>query len=211
MNTKHIKQNPMTGAIVFAVLGILAGVLLIAMPIELLINIVFVVMGIITVAYSLPTMLASLALLSSTAGKVTFVLSAVSVAVGAVMIFWHNSVLLILLGIYMILLPLINVLLSSDRSAAIKAELPKLILGVVMVVLGPAGVLGILFDIAGVCLIVWSVVYAVSMYAALRKSQHTTGARVFVDTDGNGSIDTVYVDTTGDGKADTATHYKEEQ
>jgi hypothetical protein len=34
---------------------------------------------------------------------------------------------------------------------------------------------------------------------------------VFVDTDGNGSIDTVYVDTTGDGKADTATHYKEEQ
>jgi hypothetical protein len=30
-----------------------------------------------------------------------------------------------------------------------------------------------------------------------------TGGRVFVDTDGNGTIDAVYVDTTGDGKVDT--------
>ncbi len=211
MKKTHIRQNVMAAALTFAALGVLAGILLIVMPVTLLINIVFVVMGVVTVAYNLPSLFASLTALSSTAGKVAFVLSALSVCVGCMMIFWHNSLLLILLGVYMIAVPLINILMASDRSSAVKAEMPKLILGVVMVVLGPANVVGILFDIAGLCLIIWSAVYVISMYVTLRKSQHKTGARVFVDTDGNGSIDTVYVDTTGDGKADTATRYNEEQ
>ena len=44
-----------------------------------------------------------------------------------------------------------------------------------------------------------------------KASTATTGNRIFVDSDGDGSIDTVYVDTTGDGKADTATPFREEK
>jgi hypothetical protein len=77
--------------------------------------------------------------------------------------------------------------------------------------LGPANTIDILFDIAGIGVIVLSIVYLISMYVVVKKSQNTIGARVFVDEDGNGTIDAVYVDTDGNGEADTATHYKEKK
>ena len=45
----------------------------------------------------------------------------------------------------------------------------------------------------------------------VKKAQNVVGSRIFVDEDGNGTIDTVYVDTDGNGKADTATSYREKK
>ena len=56
-----------------------------------------------------------------------------------------------------------------------------------------------------------SIIYLIAMYAVIKKSQNVTGNRVFVDTDGNGTIDTIYVDTDGNGEVDTATDYKEKK
>ena len=84
-------------------------------------------------------------------------------------------------------------------------------MGIVLLVLGPAKTIDVLFDVAGIGVIILSIVYLISMYRLVKKSQNVTGARVFVDTDGNGTIDTVYVDTDGNGKADTATRYREKK
>ncbi|MBQ7335348.1 MAG: hypothetical protein IJW92_02610 [Clostridia bacterium] len=211
MNVKNNSKNTMTTALIYTVLGILVGILLIAISTDFLLKVVFVIMGIVTVACNLPGLIQGISENATPAGKTQLVLSALSVALGFVMIFWHNSVLMILLGVYMLILPIVRILQAADRSAQIKTELPRLILGAVLILLGPAGVLDILFDIAGWCTIALSVVYLITVYVSLRKHQNTPGARVFVDTDGNGKIDTVYVDTTGDGKADTATNYKEDQ
>ena len=66
----------------------------------------------------------------------------------------------------------------------------------------------VLFDIAGVGLIVLSILYLLWWYRMVKKAQNVVGNRIFVDEDGNGTIDTVYVDTDGNGKADTATNYR---
>ena len=127
------------------------------------------------------------------------------------MIFWHSDVLLIIVGIAMIGQPIFAIATSDDRKTRLKAELPKLIVGIVLLVLGPAKTLDLLFDIAGIGLIVLSIVYLIWMYVVIKKSQNTTGARIFVDTDGNGPIDAVYVDTDKNGEADTATTYREQK
>jgi uncharacterized membrane protein len=127
------------------------------------------------------------------------------------MLFWHSSVLLIVVGVIMIVQPILSIISATDATARLKAEAPKLIIGIVLVVLGPAKAIDTLFDIAGIALIVLSIVYLLSMYRLVKKSQNVTGARVFVDTDGNGTIDAVYVDTDGNGEADTATHYREKK
>jgi hypothetical protein len=211
MKVQHDKNATMTSAWITAGIGAVLGLLLILIPVGFLLKLVFTVMGIVTVLSNLPGLAQGIGTFSTPMGKVSLISSAIAILIGCLMIFWDSGVLMIVLGVYMILLPLINVLLSKNPRAQIKAELPKLILGVVLVLLGPAGTFELLFDIAGWCVIALSVFYVITVYLTMRKHQNTPGTRVFVDTDGNGIVDTVYVDTTGDGKADTATNYKEEQ
>lgn len=211
MKVQHDKNATMTFAWITAGIGAVLGLLLILIPVGFLLKLVFTVMGIVTVLSNLPGLAQGIGTFSTPMGKVSLISSAIAILIGCLMIFWDSGVLMIVLGVYMILLPLINVLLSKNPRAQIKAELPKLILGVVLVLLGPAGTFELLFDIAGWCVIALSVFYVITVYLTMRKHQNTPGTRVFVDTDGNGIVDTVYVDTTGDGKADTATNYKEEQ
>ena len=127
------------------------------------------------------------------------------------MLFWHSSILLIAVGVLMIAHPIFAIMNSTDRKAKCKVELPKLIIGAVLVLLGPANAIGYLFDIAGAALIALSIIYLIWSYRLVKKAQNIAGNRVFVDEDGNGTIDAIYVDTDGNGKADTAADYKEKK
>ena len=111
----------------------------------------------------------------------------------------------------MIAQPILAIVNAVDRKERLKAELPKLIIGLILVLLGPANAIDALFDIAGVGLIVLSILYVLWTYKFVKKSQHIIGKRIFVDEDGNGTIDAIYVDTDGNGEADTATSYREKK
>lgn len=211
MKVQHNKNATMTAAWITAGIGAVLGLLLILIPVGFLLKLVFTVMGIVTVLSNLQGLAQGISTFSTSEGKVSLISSAIAILVGFLMIFWDNGILMIILGVYMILFPLISILLSKSPRAQIRCELPKLILGVVLIILGPAGTFELLFDIAGWCVIALSAFYVVTVYLTMRKRQNTPGTRVFVDTDGNGIVDAVYVDTTGDGKADTATNYKEKQ
>ena len=187
------------------------GLLLIVIPIGFLIDVVFFIMGIATIAVSLPALFSLLPLRHTSVGKVSLISTALMVIAGFLMLFWHSSVLLIVVGVVMVVQPILAIASDSDRQARLKAELPKLIIGVILVVLGPANAIDILFDVAGVGLIVLSILYLLWSYRIVKKAQNITGNRIFVDTDGNGTIDTIYVDTDGNGEADTATNYREKK
>ena len=147
-------------------------------------------------------------------GRIALVFSVISLIVGLLLIFWHNTVLTVLLGIYMIVYPLIGILAASDKMAQLRTELPKMILGVVLLLVGPQKSLTLLFDVVGWIIISLTLVYTVLMLLGSRKGKkhlNRTGGRIFVDTTGDGKIDTVYVDTTGDGRVDTATQYREDK
>ncbi len=204
-----------TGVLVFSLLGLLAGILLIALPVELLLRIVFVIVGVITVVCNLPMVFAGLSNLGSRSGQVSLVLSLISVVFGVLMIFFHSTVLVILVGVYLLILPLVEILIAKERGAQLRAELPKLILGVVLVVVGPARGASILFDVAGWIIVLLTAVYFVSMLISYlirqKKAEAQTGNRTFVDTTGDGKIDTVYTDIDGDGKPDTKRRYREDK
>lgn len=204
-NKKYLFSSILTSAI----FGILLGILLLAIPTDLLLNVICVIMGIVTIVNQVPTFTMGIAAFSTLEGKLSFFTSLLSMMMGFVMIFWHVQFLLFFLGIYLIVMPLIDVLFSKQRLERLKAEAPKLILGTVMLIVGPAQSLDILLKVAGWIVIGLTVIYVILMLISVRKKQQVTGSRVFADTNGDGTIDTVYVDTTGDGKADTATRYYE--
>ena len=211
MDFKNIRSAFSRTSLTVAGIGVLIGLLLILIPVGFLLDVVFFIMGIATIVVSLPALITLLPLRHTGVGNVSLICTALTVFAGFLMLFWHSSVLLIVVGVIMIVQPILAIVSASDATARLKAEAPKLIVGIVLVVLGPAKAIDTLFDIAGIGLIVLSIVYLISMYRIVKKSQNVTGARVFVDTDGNGTIDAVYVDTDGNGEADTATHYREKK
>ncbi len=211
MDFKNIRRGFSRASLTVAGIGVLIGLLLIVIPVGFLLDVVFFIMGIVTIAVSLPALISLLPLRHTGVGGVSLICTALMVVAGFLMLFWHSSVLLIIVGIFMIVQPILSIVSATDGQARLKAEAPKLIIGIVLVVLGPAKAIDTLFDIAGIGLIVLSIVYLISMYRVVKKSQNVTGARVFVDTDGNGKIDTIYVDTDGNGEADTATSYREKK
>lgn len=206
-----MKKNNNSGIWVMLAIGLLAGGLLILLDASLLLKILFVVMGVFTVIANVPGVVAGIVDFSTRTGKFTLISSAVSVLVGFLMIFKHSALLMVFLGVYMLVLPLIGILLASDKKKQLMSELPKMILGVVLLVVGPAETLGILFDVAGTIILVLSVVIALVMLARAKRYSSKTGGRIFADTDGDGTIDTVFVDTTGDGKPDLGVDYNEKK
>ena len=211
MDFKNIRRGFSRASLAIAGVGALVGLILIAVPVGFLLDLVFFIMGIATIVVSLPALISLLPLHGTRVGNVSLICTALMVFAGFLMLFWHSSVLLVAVGILMIVQPIIAIVNAPDRQARLKAELPKLIIGVILVLLGPAKAIDILFDVAGVGLIVSSILYLIWSYRLIKKTQNVTGNRVFVDEDGNGTIDAIYVDTDGNGEADTATDYKEKK
>ena len=211
MDFKNIRRGFSRATWVIAGVGALIGLLLILIPVGFLLDLVFFIMGIATIVVSLPALISLLPLRHTKVGNISLICTALMVFAGFLMLFWHSSVLLIAVGILMIAQPILAVVNAPDRQARIKAELPKFIVGVILVLLGPANAIDILFDVAGVGLIVLSILYLLWSYRLVKKAQNIAGNRVFVDEDGNGTIDAVYVDIDGNGEADTATDYKEKK
>ena len=195
-----------------AAVGLAIGLLLILLPVSTLLKIIFIIAGAATVLYHLPGFVSGLANINKRTGQVTLILSTLSLILGVVMIFHHSTVLMVILGIYLLVLPTVQILLAQNRSLQLKTELPKIILGIVLILIGPGRALEILFDVAGWLITILTVAYVVGVFVSDRirqkRANHTTGNRVFVDHDGDGSVDSVIVDTTGDGKPDTEKPYR---
>ena len=184
MELKNIRRDFSRMILTTAGIGILIGLLLIFLPVGFLLDVVFFIMGIVTVVVSLPALISLLPLRHTKVGKVSIICTALMVAAGFLMLFWHSDFLLIGVGVVMIAQPILAIVVATDRQARFKTELPKLIIGIILVILGPASTVDILFDIAGVGLIVLSIIYVLWSYRLIKKSQNVTGSRIFVDEDG---------------------------
>ena len=139
------------------ILGILLGIVLIAVDFSKIIDVLFIIIGIVILVCNLPAFIYAI-----TSLKIPSIISsALPIAAGVLMIFWHTSVLFYILGIYMIILPVCRIILSRDAASSFKLELPRLILGLLLLIIGPGVAVNMLFTVAGYVLCVLSAVYIV--------------------------------------------------
>ena len=181
--------------LVAGLIGVLMGILLLWIPVDFLISLMFIVFGVLTLLSAIPAFFVSLTNRNDRGYLLNIILSALSVAFGIVLIFWHNDVLMILLGAYMLVFPLIRILISGQKKQQLKTELPRMILGLVMILVGPGATVSILLRIAGVVVIVLSILYTlVSLLITLfgtKKEKAASDGRIYVDVDGDGVVDAV--------------------
>lgn len=159
-----IKKNTFISSMIIAAIGLTIGIVLTVCG-NTIASTIFIILGIFVIINSIPTFISSLAALPDKNALVVFVMSAVSLIMGFVMIFFRNEVFTIIVGIYLLLLPIYRIITASDKKAQFTADAPSIILGLVLILVGP----GKLIVYVGIVMIAVSVVYAIySLISYLR-------------------------------------------
>ena len=204
----NIKKTSLVPTFVVGGIGIIFG-LLVAFLAELIFDIVLIVCGVLTLLSGISQLFGAIVGFANKKKVAVFdlIISAITIVMGIMLVFFRNEIVVALIGIYLVAFPLIRTLIATKKLEQLKVELPAMILGVALLIVAPRGLIHILGKVAGAIIIVFSVVYIVVGILAYLKAkkiaESTTGNRVYVDADGNGTIDAVLVDTTNDGQLDT--------
>lgn len=210
-----MKKVTLVPTLVVGGIGIVFGILF-ALLASVIFDIILIVCGVFTLISAIPQLISAIKGFAEKQKIAVFdlIMSILTVAVGIMLIFYRNEIVMLVVGAYLLVFPLIRTLVARQKLQQLKSELPSMILGIVLMIVAPKALVGILGAVAGAIIVVLSVFYTVvgvlAYFKAKKILESTDGPRIFVDTDGNGTVDTVYVDTTNDGVCDTEIKIKED-
>lgn len=217
MIKKQLLAKIITSTVTSILLGLLLILLPIILPVSRLIRIAFIVLGVVTIINYIPSLLAGLKDCPSAEGKEDLIVSIIGIAIGVVMIFYQGTLLTVLAAIFLIILPLIRILMTQNRTAAVRGELFRIILGIVLIAFLPAlmgavdTIVKVVLTVIGIMIIVCAVINGYNGYRVWKsfiEPNPNRAAEVFIDSTGDGVVDTIMVDTTGNGIADTELKYR---
>ena len=143
------------------IVGVLLGIVMIFIDSAVLLAILLKLVGIILIIIYAPRAVLAIRKMNTKLGRIEFWVSLIGTVIGATVIFLPGAALtagMIVAGIWFIVLPIIDIIYSKYPSEQFKVELPKIIVGIVIVILGPTAFVSILFKILGVVITVISAV-----------------------------------------------------
>lgn len=210
--SNNLKKMTLISALITGVVGILIGILLLCISAEKLFSILSILLGLIGVIVTLPPFLDAVMHNGRPGSATDIILHGIVLLISLALIFTRNFVVMILVGIFLVIVPVVRIARATDTFGQFKQDLPRILIGIVLICIGPCRVIDTLFSIVGWIVIAISVLDLIwNVFAYFHRYERaesvTKGTRTFVDVTGDGKIDTVYIDTTGDGKTDTEIPY----
>lgn len=211
-----IKKNLIIARVTGTLLGVLLGILVLVLAavlkpdtLQRIIQVTLIICGIFTIISNLPELVSGAANLNTSLGLVDFISAILGIAMGIALIFFQNTVLVVIIGAYMLLFPLLRILMAREKGKQFLREVWRLIMGVLVLVFLPTlldatfTVVHILLLVVGWVVIAGSVIAGViSIIRIARADLAGTATRTTRRSDKRGR-GTVYADTTGDGRIDT--------
>lgn len=151
-----IKKRPylaLTGLIMICL-----GIYFLCAPADVIKNIVFVVIGLLLIALSIY----KLYLIKFNLSNENAMMSIIVIVIGVILILFSSLVnwVFIICGIYILVEPVLKLLKSKQVKEQFMLELPKIILGIILILLAFDGIYGILFSAIGICLLIYGVYIA---------------------------------------------------
>lgn len=161
-----IKKNLLIHMIITCLLMVLVGVLLIVLDANLLITVCTIILGAILIALGLE------GVLISNKSNVFLVLYILQITLGVLMIVFRNETIDILVGIYLIGLPIARIILNkSFWKDELRKQLPSLILGTCIILFGVGTIANIMLNVTGWILIGLAAIYLILGSISLAKHQ----------------------------------------
>ncbi len=171
MNESNQRQFRITG-LTISLIGIIVGLLFVLLSGEILANIVFIISGVLIIAFTLPAFIQSIKDLHyrTPVAYSQFAGALITIISGIILIFWHDALTWII-SILILVFSLIRIIMAkSSWSEELIHQLPAIIFAIIILVIGIGGVLDILLDIIGYILLVLSSIYfVISLVALIRK------------------------------------------
>ncbi len=140
-----MKKNLLVARIAVMVIGILVGVLLVVLgtilqpsTVATIIKWGLIIYGIFIIIGNIPGLISGAANIHKATGVFDLVCSILGIGLGVAMIFYHGSILVALVAIYLIIFPLIRVLMSERKGDQLKAEALRIVLSLVLLIFLPA-------------------------------------------------------------------------
>ena len=220
-----------------------AGALVLAFPqiFSIVLNAIFALIGVSLTLTTIPNLIGGIANVKQKKGRFDLIFSIVTIVIGVTLAIYGGINVLVQIGVriiampiivftimsilrwvvcglvalYLIVLPIIRIAKAEKKFMQLKAELVKILLGVLIVVLLICGLLfsvlnqfiGISLIVVGVLTALFALLILIVGLVGLKKADKVkvdSGiVAVGVDVDGDGTIDVLHVDTDGDGKVDT--------
>ena len=148
-------------------IGILLGLLLVLVPASSIVDLILVVIGLILIVTN------GIRLYQRTNNEDKssnqMLLDVLGILAGFLLISWSNLVITIIVSIYLIIEPIIELALVKFDKEKMMIEAPKIVLGVVLVICGFKA-FDILFKIVGIVILLGSLLYLGINYYLYKKS-----------------------------------------
>ena len=192
-----MKKNLLVARIAVMIIGILTGVLLLALgailkpsTVATIIHWGLIIYGVIIVIGNIPGLVSGIANVHKAAGMFDLVCSVLGIALGVAMIFYQGTVLVALVAAYLIVFPMVRVLLAEQKLEQLKREALRMILGVVLLVFLPS-LLGAAFTLVHLLLVVsgWIVIALSTVFGVIEIIRIATAKEIKAPTSGH-----IYVD-----------------
>ena len=142
-------------------LGLILGLILLTVSGAGILWAVCKLLGVFFIIINMPRIFIASIGLSALWGKMELVCSVIGVVVGCIILFLPavaQSMGLIVAGIWFLVLPLFDIIKSPNRSEQLKMELPKLILGAMIIAIGPVSAFDLVLKIIGAAILICSLV-----------------------------------------------------
>ncbi|MBQ8356377.1 MAG: hypothetical protein IJX39_01055 [Clostridia bacterium] len=150
--------------------GVALGVLfLLAEPYAVeIFDILLIAVGLMTAVMNLPSCLYSLFHIRKRGEWISFVVSVAAVVFGVLLMLIRRDVILMVLGIFSVVFPIVRVVLVEEHKKRFKRELPMIFFGLFMVFVSLAQVEETVFFICGIAALIISALYLIVSLITLR-------------------------------------------
>lgn len=139
--------------LIIGILLFVLGIYFCAGNTEILTKILFVIIGILMVITNIFPLINSI----NRKDLIDIVARIIFIVFGILFIFVHNTALSIIVGIIFIAFPIIKVLLASDKMTMFMINLPEILIGIIILIVGPQSVSKTLFIVLGIFLIIFGI------------------------------------------------------
>lgn len=138
--------------------SLIIGVLLVAVPYDNLINMIFTLIGIIIIILNVFPAIVYWLSYKQDKKLLPFAISATaSIIIGFILIFFHHWILCLIVAALLIAFPIARILTSDNKIVRLKKELPLFVIAALLLFTPAHGILNVVFKVFGALLIAYAV------------------------------------------------------
>ena len=167
MSDKVLYAIDIKKVVTYSLIGLVLGSVLAFVPIESLFAFMIILVGFIMIINNGIRLYYGIRNNDGTTNEM--LIDSVGLLLGFILIIARNNIFSILVAIYLIVLPLVRMFLVKFNKESLMYEIPKLLLGVLLLISGIAP-FKILFKIIGIITLIFSLIYLGLNYYLYKKS-----------------------------------------